>query len=83
MSQTEKITINKQTKRAPFIGALFYINNSVINTIKQLAAAVMNKLLFFQATMIAVISASVPEIQDCVAVIMAGNVITESVTYGT
>ena len=59
------------------------MNNSVINTTKQLAAAVINRLGFFHATMIAVISAKVPEIQDCVAVMIAGNVITESVTYGT
>jgi hypothetical protein len=59
------------------------MNNSVINTTKQLTAAVINRFGFFQATMIAATSASVPEIQDCVAFIIAGNVITESVTYGT
>ena len=59
------------------------MNNSVTNTTKQLAAAVINKFGFFQATITAVISASVPDIHDCVAVMIAGNVITESVTYGT
>ena len=33
------------------------MNNSVTKTTKQLAAAVINRLLFFQATIIAVISA--------------------------
>lgn len=59
------------------------MNNSVINTTIQLTAAVINKFGFFQATMMAATKASVPEIQDCVAFIIAGNVITESVTYGT
>ena len=65
------------------MAGLFYMNNSEINTTKQLAAAVINRFGFFHATIIAAISASVPEIHDCVAEIMAGNVITESVTYGT
>ena len=43
------------------------MNNSVMNTTKQLAAAVINKFGFFHATITAVISASVPEIHDCVA----------------
>ena len=40
------------------------MNNSVINTTKQLTAAVINKFGFFQATIMAAIKANVPEIQD-------------------
>ena len=59
------------------------MNNSVTNTTEQQSNATLKRLAPNQAATIPAINAKPPEISDCVAWIIAGNVITASVTYGT
>ena len=51
-------------------------------TVQQITAT-LNRLAPNQADKIPAPNANVPEICDCVASIIAGKVITASVTYGT
>ncbi len=63
--------------------AHFHRNNSIRNTTAQDDAATANRLPENQATAIPTTSAAIPEIGDCVAKTIAGNVITVRVIYGT
>ena len=51
-----------------------------MNTLKHEEIAVKNKSPFIHATIIPTTSATAPEIGDCVALMIAGNVITAKVT---
>ena len=59
------------------------MKSSVTNTTVQHSSATLKRLAPNHAAKMPAISASVPEIGDCVASIIAGKVITASVTYGT
>ena len=58
-------------------------NNSNISTTRQQDEATLNKSKPFHATNRPTTNAAIPEYTLWVAFIIAGNVITASVTYGT
>jgi hypothetical protein len=56
------------------------MNNSIMNTVTQQKMETCKRLLQYQAVIIPTIRAAKPDIMLLVAFIMAGNVITASVT---
>lgn len=61
----------------------YRIINSQTNTTAQQIHATLNKLMLNQAATEPQIKANTPDILLCVAFIIAGKVMTASVTYGT
>ncbi len=59
------------------------MNNSMMNTVTQQKIETCKRLLPYHAVMTPTIRAANPDITLFVALIMAGNVITARVTYGT
>lgn len=57
-----------------------YNNNSVTYTAMQDANATLNRLPSLYATITAITNAAIPDIRLLVAVIMAGNAMTDKVT---
>ena len=62
---------------------IYIRKNSSISTIRQQDEATLNKSKPFHATNKPTMNAAIPEYMLWVAFIIAGNVITAKVTYGT
>lgn len=79
----KKNSIRNYSKGVSIYSNVYFINSSVKNTMMQQILATGKSPAPKKAQVNPVTKAKIPEICDCVELIIAGKVITDKVMYGT